>query len=567
MSGRQGKKIARWAENLIFPGILCLLPFLKIRQGIELTDSFYGLINFRFFPTAGREWTVATWLANLLGWALMRLPFGQTLIGIRFYCGLLIVAMTLWGYFSLKRELSAALTFWGEALAVCLCWIPVTSLYNYLTFFLFLAGSLLLYEGLSRGRRPLLFLAGVCLGANVLTRLPNFLECILILAVFYDAWLKKEKLKTLWGNVFVCVGGYLTALAAGLFLLGLQFGPSAYLRMLQGLSGYSATDASYSPFSMVSSIFASYGYSLPWLFLILAGAAGGCILYAVFPGRFLRCKDFLYGAGLLLLLRLLWGRGMFVFQYASDRSVYYWFTVFLDLALALCVRTLAAGRKESAPPGEGVACGDEKIVHGEGVACGDESIAHGEEVALGGEEGAARREIREKLLALLAVLVILVTPVGSNNGLYPLMNNLFLVAPVALWLGGKLWARIVSASRRTSVCSRPLRIWMAAFALALTVQTAGFGLRYVFRDSADGQPRNVRVSGAAVLEGVFTNAENAAALQDVIDFYNTDMREEDSLLAFGDVPGWCWVLDLHPALCHDWPDLDTFPVARMGTDL
>ena len=53
--------------NFIFPLLLFLYPFLKIGQGIDLTDSSYGLVNYLFFPNAGQEWTVATWLANVLG--------------------------------------------------------------------------------------------------------------------------------------------------------------------------------------------------------------------------------------------------------------------------------------------------------------------------------------------------------------------------------------------------------------------------------------------------------------------------------------------------------------------
>ena len=70
--------------NFIFPLLLFLYPFLKIGQGIDLTDSSYGLVNYLFFPNAGQEWTVATWLANVLGALFIRLPFGDTFPGALF---------------------------------------------------------------------------------------------------------------------------------------------------------------------------------------------------------------------------------------------------------------------------------------------------------------------------------------------------------------------------------------------------------------------------------------------------------------------------------------------------
>ena len=163
--------------NFIFPLLLFLYPFLKIGQGIDLTDSSYGLVNYLFFPNAGQEWTVATWLANVLGALFIRLPFGDTLIGIRFYCSLLVCFMALLSYFFLKGKMPPWIAFLGEAAAVSLCWIPVTSLYNYLTFALFLSGSICLYRGLVWQRRRTMALAGALLGASTLTRLPNILEC------------------------------------------------------------------------------------------------------------------------------------------------------------------------------------------------------------------------------------------------------------------------------------------------------------------------------------------------------------------------------------------------------
>ena len=74
---RERERKAKRLGTILFPVILFLYPLLKITQGIELTDTCYGLVNYRFFPHAGQEWTVATYLANVLGALLMRLLWGQ----------------------------------------------------------------------------------------------------------------------------------------------------------------------------------------------------------------------------------------------------------------------------------------------------------------------------------------------------------------------------------------------------------------------------------------------------------------------------------------------------------
>lgn len=510
---RRCKKIA---VNYIFPLVLLLYPLGKIGLGIDLTDSCYGLVNFRFFPHAGREWTVATYLANVLGAFLVRLPFGDTLIGIRFYTGLLVSAMALLSYYFLKGKMPAWIAFLGEVVAVSLCWIPTTSLYNYLTFFLFLCGSVTLYRGLVWRRHLLLALAGVFLGMSTLTRLPNILECGLIVAVFYYGRIKKKTAGEIGKDVAACVAGFLAAFAIGYVAVCLQFGTDAYGQMLAGLSGYGATDATYSPLSMVGAIAGAYLVSLKWVFLLLAAAAMGVVMFLIAPGRFEKWKMGVYLCMLPVLLRLLWGRGMFNFQYAFYWSVFQWCMVLLYAAIGLCLWALF-----------------NPVIFR-----------------------------RDKLLALLVLLVILITPIGSNNETYPNMNNLFLAAPVTFWLGYRVYLTL-----RRKVEAFPVRA-MCIFVMAvLLVQSLGFGTHAVFRDSIDGQKRDSRVHGNRKLAGVRTNAANAESLQDVVDFVNQNVQGMQTVITFGDVPGFGWLFDMPSELSHDWPDMNTYPVGTMRQDL
>ena len=71
---------------------------------------------------------------------------------------------------------------------------------------------------------------------------------------------------------------------------------------------------------------------------------------------------------------------------------------------------------------------------------------------------------------------------------------------------------------------------------------------------------------------MYTNAENAAAIQDVVDYCDQiDVKKQaDSgrrLLTMGDVPGFYWMFKMPSALSHDWPDMNTYPAAQMETDL
>lgn len=515
------KKYEKYLERWLFPLILLLLPLIKCNQGIDLTDTCYGLVNFRFFPEAAQDWTVATYLANVTGWLLMKLPGGGTLLGMRVYTGLFVSFMALLAYFFLKGKMPCWLAFAGEVMAVCLCWIPTTSLYNYLTFVLFLGGSICLYRGLIWKRRWLMAAAGVLLGCSVLTRLPNVLECALIVTVFYYGLLGKKSWKEIWKDVAFCVGGFLAAFLTGFLAIALQFGPDAYWKMIQGLSGYSASDATYSPFSMITSILEAYGSSLQWVCSLLIVAVAGRILYLFLPGRFEHLKALACAGMFAVLLRLLWGRGMFNFNYNFYWSFYNWGMCLLFAALALNIWALT----------------DARVFH------------------------------RDKLLALFVLVILVVTPIGSNNGTYPNMNNLFLAAPVTLWQGYRLCLKLKAKKANTP--------WLMLAAVLVTmtlIQSAGYGIKGVFRDSLEGQERDAQVVNCPELEGMYTNADNAAAIQDVVDYCNeidTDAQalRGRRLLTMGDVPGFYWIFGMPSALSHDWPDMNTYPAVQMETDL
>ncbi|MBR2951281.1 MAG: hypothetical protein IKC46_15720 [Lachnospiraceae bacterium] len=515
------KKTEKYLEWFVLPLILFLFPLIKCSQGIDLTDTCYGLVNFTFFPHAAQDWTVATYLANVTGWLLMKLPGGAALLGMRIYTGLFVSFMALLSYFFLKGKMPCGLAFLGEVIAIGLCWIPTTSLYNYLTFVLFLGGSICLYRGLIWKRRRLMAAAGVLLGLSVLTRLPNILECALIVTVFYYGILRDRSWKEIWIDVLYCVGGFLAAFAAGLFVIRLQFGAGAYLQMLTGLSGYQETDATYSPFSMITSILESYASSLVWVcyFLIVAGI--GRLMFAVLPGKFEKLKICACAGMFAVLLRFVWGRGMFDFNYQFYWSFYNWGMMLLFAAFALNIWALA----------------DPQVFR------------------------------RDKLLALFVLVILAVTPVGSNNGTYPNLNNLFLAAPVTLWQGYRLYLKLRGRTENFS-----FRLLLLVILTMVTVQSVGYGIKGVFRDGLEGQERNAQVQNSAALAGMYTNAENAAAIQDVVDYCDQiDVKKQaDSgrrLLTMGDVPGFYWMFKMPSALSHDWPDMNTYPAAQMETDL
>lgn len=530
-------------ENALFPILLVLYPLVGINQGLEVTDTTYSLANFQYFGQMEGTWMVATFLANAVGNLLMRLPFGGTLIGMNFYTSLVQSAVALMTYFALRKRIAAPLLFVGEMLALGLCWCPSPILYNYLTYFLMTAGMLLIYCGLTAvpeetSGRLYFVAAGLCLGANVAVRMPNVVQAAFILAVWYGIiiiskeshhgtrngaavewnalaggrmtlpW-KRLVQTTLW-----CLLGYLLGFGIPLAAICVRYGFSAYPDMVHTMFAMTEQAADYKPSSMLMGMFGDYLKGLYWLaFAVLCLAPG---ILALMVRRKNKITDAIikaiYCLLFLVLLRFYWGKGMFHFRYYEygNGSVYYPTVLFLLVTIFTAVLCLV------------------------------------------------RKKVRteQKILAVLVLLEIFLTPLGSNNMLYPIINNLFLAAPFLLWTAAD------------AVSDRFL--WRAPVTL-LTVfvlwQSIGLHREFAFQDGIWGEPRSMKVEIPEKTAGVYTNLENGALIEELALYVQGEGLSGREMIVYKELAGLHYLLDIPPALSTAWPDLDSYRMIEYRRDL
>lgn len=570
------RKYHNFIEKGLFPVILLLYPFLTVNQGLDVADSTYSLTNFQYFASMEGTWMVATFLSNVTGWLLMRLPFGGTLFGIKCYTTLAQSAAALAVYFGLRKRMPAPLLFFGEFLALGLCWCPSTILYNYLTYLLMTAGLLLIDRGLAGGNaadaaflgnggkgRFCFIAAGFCLGVNVAVRMPNVVQVAFILAVWYGVVLirgqengentEEQPLpwRALWGVTGWCLLGYMAGFGLPLAAVCIRYGVSAYPDMVYTMFAMTEQAVDYRPASMLTGMFSDYGKGLYWLaFAGICAAAAGFAFWV---------RERLYGAGknagqqsggrpmaqsgdlvkewnaykitgviikaayvllLLALLRFYWGRGMFHFRYYQygNGSIYYPAVLLLLVTIAAAALCLIGKR----------ACTEQKI------------------------------------LAALVLLQIFLTPLGSNNYLYPIINNLFLAAPFLLWV---VWSRY---RRWRAEGGAYAFVWCAPVTLLImfvTVQSIGSHANFVFQDGIYGEPRDMRVETPEKAAGVYTNLENGALLKELADFVKEEGLTGREMITYGELPGLYYLLDMPPALSTGWPDLTSYRMAEYTRDL
>lgn len=517
--------LIRILYNIVFPLVLLLFPLIKSGIGVDYMDSMYSPGNFVFFSEMEGTWVIATYLANVVGFLLTKLPGAGTYLGLRIYTNLFVSAMALISYFWLKNRIKipAWIVAAGEVIAIGLCWCPTTILYNYLTYFFMLISLICLYEGLIRDGKGLLILAGVFLGANLLVRFPNVIEVGFILAVWIYGFLKKKKIPMVIQETLWCMLGYFACVGILMSVIIISYGMNSYMDMIASLFSMTDSASSYKPIEMIMAIVRTYWQSMKWpagmvLYVLLVS-----VMFGVLKGRLIWAKKVATVLGIIVLFRWYYGQGMFNINYHTYASMFWWAASFLIVAVVIFLLNLF-----------------------------DRNV-----------------EPDRKLLCVILLLVIAITPIGSNNNIYPNMNNLFLVAPIAIY---SIYDLIVRVKDRQ--WAFPVQAMLAAMVLAVLIQSIGFGAVFVFRGARDGQKRDTKIENNDILKGMYTNAEKAEAIEELSLYWeersaraNSEEIAETELLLFGHIPGVSYFLNTPCAIPHSWPDLASYAYSTFEKDM
>ena len=510
--------------EVLFPMLLLLFPLIKINQGVDLTDTPYSLGNYYFFPRMEGVWVLSTFLSNVTGYLLTRLPMGGTMLYMKLYTSLFISVMALFSYRFFKTKMPSWLAFVAELSAIGFCWCPTGILYNYMTYLLFLMGAVFLFRGLAGGRPLWLFLAGICLGLNVSVRIPNVLEASLIIALWYYGARKRKTFEQILKETGICVGGFLTACVLMFCVICVRYGAGAYGEMIGGLFGMAEGASDYTLREMIRSILSAYVTGFRWMLYMILCILPGIPFFVIQREKYPFLRKIMYCLGIVFLFLVLGRWGMYNFKYYQKEAGLQWGVVFLLLSLAVCIWVLFTRMLDD----------------------------------------------EWKLIGCIALMVILITPIGSNNHVWPVLNNLFFVAPVTFWMIYRFarWGRMYLDSTQKAPLF-PVKAMAFGVVLMFLVQSLGLGFCYVFRDGENGDPRNIRVINNSVASGMYTSALNAETLDEISLFMLENQIEyaDRGLILYGNIPGLSYYLAKPSAIFTTWPDLDTNSFDRLLGDL
>ena len=560
----------RRLREFVFVAILVLYPLRHIAWGLDLWDTGYGYANFEYMGTQHMDpmWLFSTYLTTAIGHFFSLLPGAGTLIGMNFYTGFSISFLAVLGYYFCVKVLKipALLVFLGEFTAVSFCWCPTGSFYNYVTYVFYLVSVVCLYLGLAMEKKGWLFAAGAALGCNVLARFSNLPEAAMIVGVWaygIICWLEErreigkslgqaaettetaEKIevqkkatgvrlrKKLLQDTGMCLAGYLTALLVLFGYIQIRYGMDEYVKGIQRLFSMTEVATDYTAASMILGMFDWYFQNLYWeirmcVFLVVGIVAVGALEFLGSFGekdtvkKVLRILEWAGSIALAAVMVLwLYRQGFCAREYTNYGAIIWPGVTFLTLTLMVTLWRIFTP--------------------------------------------SARKE--EKLISGLIFLIVLITSLGSNNKLYPSMNNLFLALPYMYWQFFR-FCRFVRGFRwkRITISAIPAKCLFGGFFLLLFVQVGLFGRSFVFAEGTGVQDISAQVTNNETLQGVWMSEERAGWMQGISEYVNNRGLAGKDVLIYGQIPALSYYLQM-PAAFNPWPDLDSYQIAQLELDM
>lgn len=525
MKDEKWTKIYSILSGIVFPLLLLLYSLRHICYGVEWWDTAYNYGNFRFLEQMDSMWMFSTYLANITGSFLTKLPLGDRMLGMNLYTGLLVSILSVAAYFFFvkKVKLPTGIVFAGEVIAIGLCWCPTALLYNYLTYLFLFAGMCCLYLALAEEKPRLLVVAGIFLGINVFVRFPNLAQMAFIVVVWVYALIVKKPVIKVLKETGLCILGYVLGAGSIFLWIGAQYGFSDYVNAVKRLFAMTSYATDYTIYSMVVSQLQNFWQNLLWLGKMLPFAALGILGFMVLPGKLEKLKKAGYLFCILPVFYWLMNQNMFNFKYSTKLSVFQWAVMLLSFMMITGTVLIFS-----------------------------------------------KTEARLKLLCGMSMLVIVVTPLGSNNHLYSSINNLFFAAPAALYA---LWICLKRLPKEIAVWHGKAKLnmfpvkGMAGMILAmLFIQSLGFGFTYVFSESDGGVNLNTPIKGNPVLSGMYTSADRAAVLEELYGYLEEEKLRDREIILYGNIPALSYYLDM-PFAISSWPDLPSYTLEVMKADM
>ncbi len=506
-------RVLNLGEKLIL-AVIIIYPLLFIWQGLDFTDTGFLLTNFQqiFNDPASVESSFRIWLTNVLGgiWVYF---FGDLLgyVGYKFAAVLLVYATLYVSYLILHPYIEKRVLLFGFLLS--LMFINRSGYqfsYNSLTAFFYVLSAYFMIKGLRENKTRLIFISAFVLGLNIFIRLPNVLGFFLVFCIFFDGYLNKTCLAVQVKRAFYFILGYLISILLSLFAMYVLGHLGGYVSALQGAFlmlndqyGHHRSD------KLVEVIVYLHKMVLAKIEFILLGLSV-LLLLLTFSGKF-RSRFLTYV--IILVAASAW-----VYLYHDVYRDWYGMisSVLGVLYPVLLLHVFDSGKNR-----------------------------------------------RFRLISFTALLILVLAPLGSANGIVNAVLGMYLAIPIAFsYISGirefEVDLKRVTGGSTGRLCLRLsrseiklMKIIVIGLFLVFTIKSAYY---YTYRDAGNRWEMRYPVNHT-MLKGVLTTAERARVVEDLLVNLPRYVKEDDYLLAYEQISLVYFLTKTRPYLYSSWPML------------
>ncbi len=489
--------------------LLVLFPLLLIWQGLDFTDTGFALTNAQqiFNDPSSTQFGISEWFTNFLGGVWLHFFSAFGLIGFRFASVLILYVTIFFAFFILKPYFKKQHVLFGLFLAELFIirtpWIN----YNNLTALFYIIAAYFLIRGLQEYRNNFIFLCGFFVGLNIFNRISNILGILLVLCIFAHGYWNTINVKETIKSALFFISGFIIAIliiSATLVFLGQ---------------------------------FELYVNSILFLGLNPASKYSGTGLLSLFIRDHLLVFSFTLISiiGITLISKI----DSWLTWRSSFASIGFLLAIFLTgIALFIVV-----------PFGSFVIM----VVYGFlFVILVKNIIWHSPD----------KKQL--PLLSLTALLLLVISPLGSSNGVFNAIYGMWLAIPIGLvclleftglnlGLGLNTGNKIVPqySAELSKIPTKKVVCLILIFFLSLSLISA---YQYTYRDSSDRFEMRYTVNHP-YLKYIFTTEERAHVVQGLVDELPLYIKKDDYVIAYGSIPMVYYFTGSRPYLDNSWPDL------------
>lgn len=495
-------------ENMLIPIILVFVSFWDVNRGLDIYDAGYSMSYFLHFEHYSGNVMISTFWSSVVGHFFTKLPGGTTWLGLTIYCTIIVAGMILVAYFLFKPLLGWRITAVLEVFAVCLLWAPNAILYNYLSFFLFASALAILLKAIESDKTILYIAAGVILGFNTFVRISNLTQVAAIVLVWYYAFEKKRGFSKVVKRTLLCMAGYISAVLFSLVIILTLYGYEELKVGIFNLFFLSNSQEDYGIIRMATgtflTVFAYVKYLVPLVLMVL--------VFAVVLRKLERFHKIIVCAELGITL-------LYYVFIANRFRVFNWNYNFHESVLGLVCIVLLWG-----------------------LICGVVAFVWSNNVQL-------------KMYTLVYVGTFWVLPLGSNNGIYLEMLNMFLLLPLNVYITWELLKEWEARSTENNLveCIVSLKVMLASSLLLMSFQTLVYGMNYSYMDTAP----EVKTT-TSNYAGVYTSQNRKEMVDSIYVFCEENELIGKEAIFYCHAPGLSFILDMPTAIDSTWANWYTF---------